>query len=122
VIAGNGVGPASAATDNEAHKTNNSDDLGEIARLVAAKPHRANSGRHRHAERGADLYETPAVAVDALLRVERRLPHRVWEPACGLGMYCREHRPAPNTISPERAPPPRSQSGSSIGGQQNKEK
>jgi len=40
--------------------------------------------RHTHAERGLDLYETPAVAVEALLRVER-LPHRIWEPACGRG-------------------------------------
>jgi hypothetical protein len=36
------------------------------------------------AERGHDLYETPAVAVQALLRVER-LPHVIWEPAAGRG-------------------------------------
>src|SRR5689334_16726926 len=35
-------------------------------------------------ERGADLYETPEVAVQALLRVEQ-LPKRIWEPACGRG-------------------------------------
>jgi hypothetical protein len=40
--------------------------------------------RHSHAERGLDLYETPAVAVEALLRVEQ-IPHRIWEPACGRG-------------------------------------
>ena len=34
--------------------------------------------------RGDDLYETPAVAVDALLRVEQ-LPHWLWEPAAGRG-------------------------------------
>jgi hypothetical protein len=34
--------------------------------------------------RGADCYETPPVAVAALLRVEK-LPHRIWEPACGRG-------------------------------------
>jgi hypothetical protein len=41
---------------------------------------------HRHplAERGHDLYETPVVAVEALLRVEQ-LPHRLWDPACGPG-------------------------------------
>src|SRR5215471_5212255 len=39
---------------------------------------------HTHAERGLDLYETPSVAVEALLRVEK-LPHRIWEPACGPG-------------------------------------
>jgi hypothetical protein len=35
-------------------------------------------------ERRGDCYDTPAVAVHALLRVER-LPHRIWEPACGTG-------------------------------------
>ncbi len=34
--------------------------------------------------RGMDLYQTPAVAVHALLRVEQ-LPHRLWEPAAGRG-------------------------------------
>ena len=34
--------------------------------------------------RGDDLYETPAVAVEALLRVEQ-LPHWLWEPAAGRG-------------------------------------
>src|SRR5262245_38825949 len=36
------------------------------------------------AERGDDLYETPAVATRALLQVEP-LPHRLWEPAAGRG-------------------------------------
>ena len=40
--------------------------------------------RHALSERGDDLYETPPVAVEALLRHER-LPHRLWEPACGPG-------------------------------------
>lgn len=44
----------------------------------------AQAGQHSHAERGADLYETPACAVEALLRVES-LPRLVWEPACGPG-------------------------------------
>jgi hypothetical protein len=35
-------------------------------------------------ERGDDLYETPHVAVSALLRVEK-LPPMIWEPACGSG-------------------------------------
>ena len=46
--------------------------------------HSCQVQRHPHAERGADLYETPTVAVEALLRVER-LPLRIWEPACGPG-------------------------------------
>jgi hypothetical protein len=44
--------------------------------------HAAQSGRHTLSERGQDLYETPACAVEALLRVER-LPHCIWEPAAG---------------------------------------
>jgi hypothetical protein len=35
-------------------------------------------------ERGHDLYETPPEATIALMRVEK-LPHRIWEPACGRG-------------------------------------
>jgi hypothetical protein len=46
--------------------------------------HSAQSGRHSLAERGADLYETPPCATEALLRVER-LPHWIWEPAAGRG-------------------------------------
>jgi hypothetical protein len=46
--------------------------------------HAAQSGRHALSERGADLYETPACAVEALLRVEQ-LPHQIWEPAAGRG-------------------------------------
>jgi hypothetical protein len=46
--------------------------------------HSCQVQRHPLAERGADLYETPDVAIEALLRVER-LPLRVWECACGPG-------------------------------------
>jgi hypothetical protein len=42
--------------------------------------HAANPGRHPIAVRKDDLYETPPVAVQALLRVES-LPESVWEPA-----------------------------------------
>lgn len=42
--------------------------------------------RHALAERGDDAYWTPYAAVAALLVAEgRRLPHRLWEPACGAG-------------------------------------
>jgi hypothetical protein len=45
----------------------------------------SQSRRCSYAERGPyDLYETPAVAVEALLRVEQ-IPHRVWECAAGKG-------------------------------------
>ena len=50
--------------------------------------HAANSGRHSLSERGNDLYETPDVAVEALLRVES-LPKTIWEPACGPGAIVR---------------------------------
>ena len=46
--------------------------------------HAAQSGQHPHAVRGAELYETPACATEALLRVER-LDHWVWEPCAGRG-------------------------------------
>jgi hypothetical protein len=35
-------------------------------------------------EHRGDCYDTPAVAVHALLKVER-LPRLIWEPACGIG-------------------------------------
>lgn len=44
--------------------------------------------RHKLADRGDDLYETPPVAVEALLRVEQ-LPKWIWEPACGRGNIVR---------------------------------
>jgi hypothetical protein len=50
--------------------------------------HSCQVQRHPLSERGHDLYETPAVAVDALLRVEQ-IPHRVWEPAAGPGAIVR---------------------------------
>jgi hypothetical protein len=46
--------------------------------------HSCQVQRHSLSERGADLYETPDVAIEALLRVEK-LPHHIWEPACGRG-------------------------------------
>jgi hypothetical protein len=46
--------------------------------------HSAQSGSHSFADRQRDLYETPACAIEALLRVER-LPHWIWEPAAGRG-------------------------------------
>jgi hypothetical protein len=46
--------------------------------------HSCQAQRHPLSDRGLDLYETPRVAVEALLRVEK-IPHRVWEPAAGKG-------------------------------------
>jgi hypothetical protein len=46
--------------------------------------HSCQVQRHALSERRGDLYDTPAVAVHALLKVER-LPFLNWEPACGTG-------------------------------------
>jgi hypothetical protein len=44
--------------------------------------------RHPLSERGLDLYQTPRVAIEALLRVES-IPATVWEPAAGRGAIVR---------------------------------
>lgn len=49
------------------------------------------------AERGDDLYETPACATEALLRFEK-LPEIVWEPACGPGAIVRVLRGAGHKV------------------------
>ena len=64
---------------------------------MTALDHAANVGRHRLAARKDDLYETPAQAVHALLRVER-LPHRIWEPACGPGAIVKVLRAAGHDV------------------------
>lgn len=46
---------------------------------------------HSIKDRGDDLYETPAVAVQALLKIEC-IPLCVWEPCCGPGAIVRELR------------------------------
>jgi len=49
------------------------------------------------ADRKDDLYETPSEAVHALLRVEK-LPHHIWEPACGSGKIVGVLRAAGHTV------------------------
>jgi hypothetical protein len=51
--------------------------------------HSVNAGRHALEERGNDLYETPQVATEAVLRAERHLPRTIWEPAAGRGAIVR---------------------------------
>jgi hypothetical protein len=46
--------------------------------------HSCQVQRHALSERRDDLYQTPVVAVAALLRHER-LPHQLWDPCCGPG-------------------------------------
>lgn len=57
----------------------------------------ANAGRHALAVRGDDLYETPDVAVHALMRVER-LPEVIWECACGPGKIVKVLRGAGHKV------------------------
>jgi hypothetical protein len=57
----------------------------------------SQSRRASFAERGLDLYETPSVAVEALLRVEY-LPHHIWEPACGRGAIVNVLRSAGHSV------------------------
>ena len=56
------------------------------------------SKAHPRAVRGRDLYETPPVAVRALLRVEK-LPRRIWEPASGNGAMARVLRRAGHRVA-----------------------
>jgi hypothetical protein len=51
---------------------------------VVALDFSSQSRRASFAQRGLDLYGTPSVAVEALLRVEQ-VPHCIWEPAAGRG-------------------------------------
>jgi hypothetical protein len=44
----------------------------------------SQSRRASFAERKLDLYETPSVATEALLRAEQ-IPHKIWESAAGRG-------------------------------------
>ena len=55
------------------------------------------SARAKTADRGNDLYETPACAVEALLRAED-LPDVIWEPACGPGAIVRVLRQHGHTV------------------------
>lgn len=46
------------------------------------------NAKHALADRGNDLYETPPVAVHALLQHDA-VPDSIWEPACGPGSIVR---------------------------------
>jgi hypothetical protein len=55
------------------------------------------TGRHPYADRGRDMYETPACATEALLRIER-LPRVIWEPAAGRGAIAKMLRDAGHKV------------------------
>lgn len=65
---------------------------------IAGRLSGAGNIRAALAERKDDLYETPPVAVEALLRVES-LPHRIWEPACGPGSIVKVLRAAGHDVA-----------------------
>lgn len=70
---------------------------------MSATALRTNSGgaesRHALRDRKDDLYETPDVAVHALLRHEATLGQHIWEPACGPGAIVRILRGAGKTVT-----------------------
>lgn len=74
-------------TDNHLSAANSED---KRRRAVGAQ-------RHKLDDRGLDLYETPPVAVRALLRVEY-VPAVIWEPACGPGSIVRTLRATGRTV------------------------
>ena len=51
---------------------------------MSARAVSMGNARGRLRDRGDDVYETPAAAVEALLSVEL-LPAHIWEPCCGSG-------------------------------------
>jgi hypothetical protein len=59
--------------------------------------HSCQVGRAPLDERRGDCYDTPAVAVHALLKVER-LPFLIWEPACGTGNIVKVLREAGHDV------------------------
>lgn len=59
--------------------------------------HSCQVQRHSLSLRGHDLYQTPAVAVSALLRVEA-LPLKLWEPCAGRGAIVRVLRDAGHQV------------------------
>jgi hypothetical protein len=59
--------------------------------------HSCQTQRHALSERRGDCYDTPEVAVHALLKVEQ-LPRLIWEPAAGVGNIVRVLRAAGHEV------------------------
>lgn len=53
--------------------------------------------QHSHADRGHDVYETSVPAVEALIAAEK-LPHHIWECACGPGAIVKVLRDHGHTV------------------------
>src|SRR5690349_7486057 len=62
---------------------------GPVPRPTEGCAMKQGAARHALADRGDDLYETPACATKALIR-HLSLPSLVWEPAAGRGAIVRE--------------------------------
>jgi hypothetical protein len=71
--------------------------MNDRGRGIGRLDHSCQTGAHPHRDRGLDLYETPPVAVDALLAVEM-LPYRIWEPAAGRGAIVKVLRDAGHVV------------------------
>src|SRR5262245_54151326 len=59
--------------------------------------HACGQGRAPLIERRGDCYDTPPEAIRALLKYER-LPHLIWEPACGTGNIVKVLRAAGHDV------------------------
>lgn len=64
---------------------------------MSGKTRLMTGGGTKMQDRGLDLYETPPMAVRALLR-HVRLPKGVWEPACGPGAIVEVLRDSGRTV------------------------
>jgi len=71
--------------------------MGGVTSSVGRKRLIAGTGRAPLVERRGDLYETPIVAVHALLQVEP-LPGVIWECACGPGSIVKVLRDAGHNV------------------------
>jgi hypothetical protein len=71
--------------------------MNDHGRGIGKLDHACQTGSHPLRDRGNDLYCTPPVAVDALLRVET-LPHYIWEPAAGRGTIVNVLRDAAHVV------------------------
>jgi hypothetical protein len=77
--------PSTPLACSKFHRTSNSAHrFGQT--VLSARTVSMGNARGAFKDRGNDVYETPAVAVKPLLRVEQlQLPPHIWEPCCGSG-------------------------------------
>lgn len=59
--------------------------MADAAPLKVLPSKKVNCGVHSAADRGHELYPTPPQLTRALLKSGEHLPHRIWEPMCGMG-------------------------------------